>query len=172
MRLPVDGSRLSHNREPAPSTMRRIPLVSSIRVPISGRLSRLSDNRAPTPLARLSLLSNNRVPTSGRLSLLSDNRVLLSLLSDIRVPALSKRRRVSLLQPVEPGAVPAGPAAAVVVKPGPEGRENFKRSRRRRPRIGGGISLRSRASSTSPYKTIGASFVFYWSDGRRGWKRG
>lgn len=37
-----------------------------------------------------------------------------------------------------------------VVNPGPEGSEEFSNSRCSRSKIGGGISLRSRASSTSP----------------------
>lgn len=37
-----------------------------------------------------------------------------------------------------------------MVKPGPEGSEEFNISRCRRSKIGGGISLLSRASSTSP----------------------
>lgn len=44
-----------------------------------------------------------------------------------------------------------GVEALGVVKPGPEGREEFNISRCRRSKIGGGISLSSRASSTSPW---------------------
>lgn len=51
-------------------------------------------------------------------------------------------------------------AALGAVKPGPEGSDEFSSSRCRRSRIGGGTSLRSRASSTSPWRQGRAREVF------------
>lgn len=51
-------------------------------------------------------------------------------------------------------------AAFGAVKPGPEGSDEFSSSRCRRSRIGGGISLRRRASSTSPWNVI---CMYVWS---------